>query len=78
MGALAAARRAGSWSWRGETKSLEIKKSYGFYRRMQAQISALQIVQEIVIEKVRQKGPVSGFVGFIPHPSLESRINRNL
>ena len=23
------------------------------------------------------KGPVSGFVGLIPHPSLESRINRN-
>ena len=23
------------------------------------------------------KGPVSGFVGLIPHPSLESRIDRN-
>ena len=23
------------------------------------------------------KGPVPGFVGLIPHPSLESRINRN-
>ena len=26
---------------------------------------------------VQKKGPVSGFVGRIPHPSLESRINRN-
>ena len=24
-----------------------------------------------------KKGPVSGFVGRIPHPSLESRNNRN-
>ena len=23
------------------------------------------------------KGPVSGFVGLLPHPSLESRIDRN-
>ena len=27
--------------------------------------------------KYVNKGPVSGFVGRIPHPSLESRINRN-
>ena len=31
----------------------------------------IKCIQEIL------KGPVSGFAGLIPHPSLESRINRN-
>ena len=40
------------------------------------QITGLDTL-EIRREKICLKGLVSGFVGLIPHPSLESRINRN-
>ena len=40
-------------------------------------VSTLPEFRSVQLARGGFKGPVSGFVGLIPHPSLESRIDMN-